>query len=247
MALRTGFLLLLPILAATGCASQQTLDSQAGDMNRQMSDLRQQQTNLATAQQKLDARLAGIEAANAALKSRFDQALPGTQGVQNELAEMRTRIADLAAQTAGSSAVASRAVDTAEDAIKITRDSRSVAGKVVDTITLTEDMVSYTYEQPELTASGKAALDGLIARTRPLMPHAFIEIIGFTDNASLGSQNRKVALERAESVRRYLRETGGFPLHRMSSISYGDLQPLVSNDSYQLRSQNRRVVVQVLK
>ena len=138
-------------------------------------------------------------------------------------------------------------MDTAEDAIKITRDSRSVAGKVVDSITLTEDMVSYTYEQPELTASGKAALDGLIARTRPLMPHAFIEVIGFTDNASLGSQNRKVALERAESVRRYLRETGGFPLHRMSSISYGDLQPLVSNDSYQLRSQNRRVVVQVLK
>ena len=247
MALRTGFLLLLPILAATGCASQQTLDSQAGDMNRQMGDLRQQQTSLATAQQKLEARLAGIEAANATLKSRFDQMLPGTQGIQNELAEMRTRIADLAAQTASRSANAAKAQELAEDAIKIARDSRSVAGKVVDTLTLSEDMVSYNYEQPELTASGKLALDSLIARARPLMPNAFIEIIGFTDNASLTSQNRKVALERAESVRRYLRETGGFPLHRMSSISYGDLQPLVSNDSYQLRAQNRRVVVQVLK
>lgn len=247
MALRTGFLFLLPILAATGCASQQTLDSQAGDINRQMSDLRQQQASLAAAQQKTDARLAVLETTNTALKSRLDQALPGIQGVQNELSEMRTRMADLAAQTAASSTVASRASDAAEDAIKIARDSRSVAGKVVDSITLTEDMVSYTYEQPELTASGKAMLNALISRTRPLMPNAFIEIIGFTDNASLSSQNRKVALERAESVRRYLRETGGFPLHRMASISYGDLQPLASNDSFQSRSQNRRVVVQVLK
>jgi len=140
-----------------------------------------------------------------------------------------------------------KAQATAEDAIKIARDSRSVSGKVVDSLVLTEDMISYSYEQSELAANGKAALDTLIDRTRPLMPNAFIEIIGFSDNLSLGSQNRRVALERAESVRRYLREAGNFPLHRMSSISYGDLQPLASNDSLQGRSQNRRVVVQVLK
>jgi outer membrane protein OmpA-like peptidoglycan-associated protein len=48
-------------------------------------------------------------------------------------------------------------------------------------------------------------------------------------------------------VRRYLHEVGGIPLHRMSTISYGDLKPLASNTSMEGRSQNRRVIVQVLK
>jgi outer membrane protein OmpA-like peptidoglycan-associated protein len=165
-------------------------------------------------------------------------------------AAQQTLESRVAALKSGQDALAGKvdkAQATAEDAIKIARDSRSVAGKVVDTLTLSEDMVSYHYEDPELNASGKAALDKLIERTRPLMPHAFIEIIGFTDSLGLASQNSRIALERAESVRRYLREAGDFPLHRMSSISYGDLQPVAGNESYQGRSQNRRVVVQVLK
>lgn len=236
-------LILIPFLA-TGCASQQALDAQSGDIGQQLSVLRQQQANLSAAQQKMDARLTAIESANTRLQSRFDQAIPA---LQHEMGSMDARLSALSAQVENSSAASIKAQETADDAIKIARDSRSVAGKVVESLTLNEDMVSYNYEQPELTASGKAALDDLIAKTRPLMPHAFIEIIGFTDNTSLTSQNRKIALERAESVRRYLRETGGFPLHRMSSISYGDLQPVVSGDTFQARSQNRRVVVQVLK
>lgn len=243
MRLSPASLILIPFLA-TGCASQQAMDAQSGDIGRQLSELRQQQATLSSNQQKLDAHLTAVEAGNASLKSRLEQTI---SSMQQELGKMNAQVSALSAQVASSSASAARAQETAEDAIKIARDSRSVAGKVVESLTLNEDMVSYNYEQPELTASGKAALDGLIARTRPLMPHAFIEIIGFTDNASLTSQNRKIALERAESVRRYLRETGGFALHRMSSISYGDLQPVVSGDSLQARSQNRRVVVQVLK
>jgi peptidoglycan-associated lipoprotein len=246
MQFRSGFIS-LPFILLAGCASQQALDPQAADITRQLDEIRQTQAGLSATQQKLDSRVAGVESGQAALKSRLDQALPNAQAMQKELGDIRTQVSDLSAQSAATSAIAAKAQETAEDAIKIARDSRSVAGKVVDSLTLTEDMVSYSYEQPELTASGKAAMDQLIARTKPLMPHAFIEIIGFTDDVGLGSQNRKTALERAESVRRYLRETGGFPLHRMSSISYGDLNPLSSNDSIQGRSQNRRVVVQVLK
>jgi outer membrane protein OmpA-like peptidoglycan-associated protein len=122
-----------------------------------------------------------------------------------------------------------------------------VSGKVVDSLTLTEDMVLYSYEQPDLTAKGKAALDELIARARPQLPYIFIEIIGFSDDYSLNSQNRRIALDRAESVRRYLFEVGGIPLHRMSTISFGDLKPIASNDSIEGRSRNRRVMIQVLK
>jgi outer membrane protein OmpA-like peptidoglycan-associated protein len=212
MHIHTALALLVAGIAAAGCATQQTPDSQTGEMTRQLETVRQQQSSLSTAQKTLESRMAALESGQASL----------VQSV-------------------------AKAQETADDAIKIARDSRSVAGKVVDTLTLSEDMVSYNYENPELTAKGKAALDSLIERTRPLMPHAFIEIIGFTDSVGLSSHNSRIALERAESVRRYLRETGGFPLHRMSSISYGDLQPLAANETLQGRSQNRRVVVQVLK
>jgi len=140
-----------------------------------------------------------------------------------------------------------QAQETANDAVKIARDSRLVSGKVVDSLLLTENMVSYSYEQPELTPQGRAALDTLIAYVKPKLPHVFVEIIGYTDSMSLDSQNRRIALERAESVRRYLHETGGIPLDRMSTISYGDLKPVASNTSYEGRGQNRRVMVQVLK
>ncbi len=140
-----------------------------------------------------------------------------------------------------------QAQETASDAVKIARDSRLVSGKVVDSLLLTENMVSYSYEQPELTAQGRVALDTLISYVKPKLPHVFVEIIGFSDSLSLDSQNRRIALERAESVRRYLHETGGIPLDRMSTISYGDLKPVASNTTYEGRGQNRRVLVQVLK
>ena len=243
MQIRKSTLLMIPALVMTGCATQQNLDAQTTDASRQLQELRAQQASLNAAQQRLESRLSAVESTSAALKERYDS----LASLQQDVGRMNGQLAGLNAQMERNQAAIAHAQQTAEDAIKIARDSRSVAGKVVDTVTLSEDMVSYNYEQPELTASGKTALDALIARTQPLMPHAFIEIIGFTDNVSLGSQNRKVALERAESVRRYLREAGGFPLHRMASISYGDLQPVASNDSLQSRSMNRRVVVQVLQ
>lgn len=243
MQIKKSLIVLLPFMTMTGCATQQNLDAQASDASRQLGDLRAQQTSLNAAQQKLESRLAAIEAAQAGIMARDGN----IASLKQDMGRMDARLAGLNAQMEQSQDAIAKAQETADDAIKIARDSRSVAGKVVDTITLSDEMVSYNYEQPELTASGKAALNALIARTQPLMPHAFIEIVGFTDNASLSSQNRKIALERAESVRRYLREAGGIPLHRMASISYGDLQPLARNDTMLSRSQNRRVVVQVLK
>lgn len=177
--------------------------------------------------------------ANDAVKIAHD-----SQSASSNAAD-RLRLAEEKVNNQNSAIV--QAQETANDAVKIARDSRLVSGKVVDSLLLNENMVSYSYEQPELTAQGRAALDTLIAYVKPKLPHVFVEIIGFTDSLSLDSQNRRIALERAESVRRYLHETGGIPLDRMSTISYGDLKPVASNTTYEGRGQNRRVLVQVLK
>lgn len=254
MRLRTAVSLIIPALAAMGCASQKTLDSQTQSANQQIDELRQSHAALSAAQQKFEARLSRLEGDNALHASRLNQLGPSSEELKRELDALRSQTS---AAQAGLSSLSNKvdnqgtalvkAREAADDAIKITRDSRMVSGKIVDSLTLSQDMVLYSYEQPELTAKGRAAMDNLIASVKPLMPHAFIEIIGFSDDFSLNSQNRQIALERAESVRRYLHEVGGIPLHRMSTISYGDLKPLASNTSMENRSLNRRVVIQVLK
>lgn len=228
-----------------GTALQNTQE-QLRSLSNQVADLSSTSAKATQDVQSMHGELSGLSTRVGDLDASNHQATEAVASMQKQVADMNERLVTAATQSSAASAVAARAQETSEDAIKIARDSRTVAGKVVDSLTLTQDMISYDYEDPSLTPSGKLAMDSLIERIKPLMPNAFVEIIGFTDDLSLTSHNRRVALERAESVRRYLREKGGIPLHRMSSISYGDLDPLVSNDNPE-RSKNRRVVVQVLK
>lgn len=228
--------------ALAGCASQQTLDAQAAAA-RDLDAMKQSLTRLAAAQQEMDTRLAGMESRQTLLANRLD-----AQGDQPAALDgLRTETATLRAQLDAANAAIGRAQESADDAVKIARDSRRVSGKLADSLLLTENMVSYAYELPELTADGRTALDGLIVGIRPKLPNVFVEIVGYSDNLGLDSQNRRIALERAEAVRRYLHETGGIPLDRMSTISYGDLQPVASNVTAEGRGQNRRIWVRVLR
>lgn len=228
--------------ALAGCASQQTLDAQAAAA-RDLDAVKQSLTRLAAAQQDMDTRLAGVESRQTLLANRLD-----AQGDQPAALDgLRADTAALRAQLDAANAAIGRAQENADDAVKIARDSRRVSGKLADSLLLTESMVSYAYELPELTAGGRAALDGLVAGIAPKLPNVFVEIVGYSDNLGLDSQNRRIALERAEAVRRYLHETGGIPLDRMSTISYGDLQPVASNVTAEGRGQNRRIWVRVLR
>jgi outer membrane protein OmpA-like peptidoglycan-associated protein len=251
---RAAVYLLVPALAMMGCASQNIDRAEADAPNPQFEELKHAHAALAAAQAKLEARLTRLETDSTLQAARLDALGVANTALAQQADRLRTEadatasglstLADKVEQQGGTLALAR---ESAEDAINIARDSRLVAGKIVESLTLGPDMVLYGYEQPELTAKGREAMDTLIADVKPLMPHAFIEIVGFSDDLSLGSRNRLIALERAESTRRYLHETGGIPLHRMSSISYGDLKPLASDASLEGRQQNQRVVIQVLK
>ena len=55
----------------------------------------------------------------------------------------------------------------------------------------------------------------------------------------------RLGQERAEAVRLYLNQKG-IALNRMSTISYGETEPVESNKTKTGRSKNRRVVIVVL-
>ena len=75
--------------------------------------------------------------------------------------------------------------------------------------------------------------------------NVYLEIQGHTDASGGKEYNYKLGEERAEAVRRYLSKQG-IALNRMSTISYGEDEPVSKNTSRKGRAQNRRVVVVVL-
>src|ERR1700690_2026186 len=197
MRLRSGLSLILPALLSVGCASQQNLESQATATNRHLDEMKQAQTSLGTAQEKLEARIARLEAGSATQTARLDQMGPTSAELKSQLDALHSQTSaqqsdrsTLSGRVAKQPSALAQASETAADAVKIARDSRMVSGKIVDSLSLTDDLVLYIYEPPELTPNGRAAMDELIAPATPPLPYIFIEIIGYSDDVSLGSQNR---------------------------------------------------------
>ena len=69
-----------------------------------------------------------------------------------------------------------------------------------------------------------------------------VTIVGHTDNVGGDALNNRLSLDRASSVREYLRAQGVDP-SRMMVNGRGESQPVASNDTAQGRAENRRVEV----
>jgi outer membrane protein OmpA-like peptidoglycan-associated protein len=75
--------------------------------------------------------------------------------------------------------------------------------------------------------------------------NVYLEIQGHTDSTGAKDYNMKLGEARADAVRRFLNKQG-IALNRMSTISYGQDEPVDSNKTKDGRAKNRRVVVVVL-
>jgi outer membrane protein OmpA-like peptidoglycan-associated protein len=75
-----------------------------------------------------------------------------------------------------------------------------------------------------------------------LSPNQRITIVGHTDNVGGEALNNRLSLERAASVRDYLR-THGVDTSRVVVNGRGEAEPIASNDSAAGRAENRRVEI----
>jgi outer membrane protein OmpA-like peptidoglycan-associated protein len=75
-----------------------------------------------------------------------------------------------------------------------------------------------------------------------LDPKMRVTVIGHTDNTGGPELNNRLSLERAASVRDYLRNRG-LDTSRMIINGRGENEPMASNDSQLGRAQNRRVEI----
>jgi peptidoglycan-associated lipoprotein len=137
--------------------------------------------------------------------------------------------------------------DTAKDALARANEANKLANhSFLFEVTLTDDAVHFGFNKSELSAEAKAALDAFAKRVKDENKNVYIEVQGHTD--SVGSEQYNVVLgqARAEAAMRYLAMQSGFPLHRMTAISYGEFKPIADNKTAEGRAKNRRVTLVVL-
>ena len=160
---------------------------------------------------------------------------------QAEITKLHQTDAQLEGKINDLSGTAKEALQRAEAAGKLAK------GKFLYEVTLSDNDVHFGFNKYNLSDEAKAALDQFANKIKAENANVYIEIQGHTDNIGSEKYNLKLGYERAEQVMRYLNMQHGFPLFRMSVISYGESKPIADNHTKEGRAKNRRVTLVVMQ
>jgi peptidoglycan-associated lipoprotein len=174
-----------------------------------------------------------VSKSSAASEKRINEVESQVETAQSRIKDHDGRIAELDKSTRD-------ALERAQAAGKLAE------GKFVYSLVLSDDAVKFKSNHFELSPEGQAKLTEFAEKLKSENKNVYLEIQGHTDSKGGPEFNYKLGEERAEAVRRYLNKKGGIALNRMSTISYGEDEPVAPNKTKDGRSKNRRVVVIVL-
>ena len=157
--------------------------------------------------------------------------------------EVRIEDVDKSAQ-----AGVSEAKGSAQQAlVKATDAEKAAKGKLIYTVTLSNDKVTFPVNRAKVSDDAKKLIDEAIAQLKAENKGVFFEIEGHTDSTGPDVYNTKLGEDRATAVRNYLHDQHEIALSRMQVISYGESKPVTDNKTKANRAQNRRVVIKVLE
>ena len=160
--------------------------------------------------------------------------------------EVRIEAVDKSAQAG--MAEAREAKGSAQQAMgKAVEAEKAAKGKLIYTVTLSNDKVTFPVNKAEISDEAKQIVDEAIAPLKAANKGVYFEIEGHTDSTGPEAYNQRLGEERAMAVRDYLAKTHGIALARLNVISYGSSKPVEDNKTKENRAQNRRVVIKVLE
>jgi outer membrane protein OmpA-like peptidoglycan-associated protein len=173
-----------------------------------------------------------VTKSSAASEKRISEVQTQVEAAQSRVREHDSKIAELDKSTR-------EALERAEAAGKLAE------GKFVYSLVLSDDAVKFPVDRFQLSKEAEEKLAEFAERLKGENKNVYLEIQGHTDSSGADMYNLELGEARAEAVRRYLSKQG-IALNRMSTISYGETDPVEKNTSRKGRAQNRRVVVVVL-
>jgi outer membrane protein OmpA-like peptidoglycan-associated protein len=103
--------------------------------------------------------------------------------------------------------------------------------------------VLFRFDSAKVEDTEQEKLDKL-AEVFTQYPENVVVIEGHTDNLGKTAYNQKLSEERAATIEQYLRNKN-LNLAKISSVGFGETQPLVANDTPENRHQNRRVNIKI--
>lgn len=103
--------------------------------------------------------------------------------------------------------------------------------------------VNFEFDRSRLTAEAEAILDD-VATELNTYPDIEVELSGHTDSRGSDTYNQSLSEKRAASVKRYLMDQG-ISGARMTSIGFGESQPVADNETDEGRQKNRRVELKI--
>lgn len=173
-----------------------------------------------------------VSKSSAASERRISEVQTQVEAAQTRVREHDSKIAELDSTTR-------QALERAEAAGKLAE------GKFVYSLVLSDDAVKFPVNRFQLSKEAEEKLTEFADRLKGENKNVYLEIQGHTDSSGPDMYNLELGEARAEAVRRFLSKQG-IALNRMSTISYGETEPVEKNTSRKGRAQNRRVVVVVL-
>jgi len=140
------------------------------------------------------------------------------------------------------------AKDSAGKAMTKAQEAEKAAkGKLIYTVTLSNDKVTFPVNRAEISDEAKALIDEAVGPLKAENRGVYFEIEGHTDATGDENYNFKLGEERAMAVRDYIAKTHGIALSRLNVISYGESKAVADNKTREGRAQNRRVVIRILE
>jgi len=104
--------------------------------------------------------------------------------------------------------------------------------------------VTFGNDQTAINSSFQGPLNS-IAEVLVAYPETKLVVSGHTDSTGAASYNQDLSERRALSVKRYL-VNRGVPSNRISTVGYGEDQPVASNNTAAGKAKNRRVEIEIL-
>ncbi len=172
------------------------------------------------------------------VNQKVDAVSAEVEKTQERVRQNEVEIAKVDKQSKAGVAEANASAKAAMD--KATDAEAAAKGKLVYTLTLSNDKVQFPFAKSELSDEAKALIDDTIGPLVQKNAGVWFEVEGHTDATGDESYNVLLGEERAMAVRDYLAKTHSVALSRLEVISYGEKEPVADNSTRDGRSQNRR-------
>lgn len=114
--------------------------------------------------------------------------------------------------------------------------------KIIDRMTL---RLLFAFNKSIVTERDEAELKKAIVFIKKY-PGTKIQLEGHTDSIGTKQYNQALSERRALAVKEYLVKEGGIDKARITTVGYGESQPIATNKTKEGRAENRRVEVLIL-